>query len=218
MKSHAASGRGLGRRFRQTSWKKEFVMVRSKTVLASLIALLTVVATARAADTYKLDPVHSFATFRIKHLNTSYSFGRFMAPSGSFKWDEANPADISFDLTIQTDKIDTGVAQRDNHLKSPDFFDAKQFPTITFKSTSAKKNDDGTMDVTGDLTIHGTTKPLTVTLEKVGEGPGMQPGSQLLGLCTRPFTIKRSDFGVNGLPQAVGDEVTLVVAIEAQKQ
>lgn len=188
-------------------------------VAALLLALALPSVAAAEPATYKVDPVHSFVVFRIRHLNVGNAYGRFNEPTGTVTYDSGNPEALAFDLTIQAEKVDTGHQGRDAHLRRADFFDAKQFPTITFKSTAAKKAADQEgekYEVTGDLTLHGVTKPITVTVAKVGEGPG-QRGAQLSGWETR-FTIKRSDFGMNFMQGPLGDEVTLVVALEAAKQ
>ena len=96
--------------------------------------LLSCVATAQGADSYKVDNVHSTVIFRIKHLDSSYAYGRFNEVSGTFALEEADPTKGSLDFQVAADSIDTNNAKRDQHLKGPDYFNAKQFPTITFKS------------------------------------------------------------------------------------
>src|SRR5688500_12714372 len=106
-----------------------------RSYLAAVVAtlILVVAAPAFAAESYKVDPVHSTAVFRIKHANVSFFSGRFNHPEGSFVLDEADPTRSSFNIVLKVDNIDTANAQRDTHLKSPDFFNSKQYPTITFK-------------------------------------------------------------------------------------
>lgn len=164
------------------------------------------------AATYDIDPVHTALIYRIKHLQSSYSYGRFNKPTGTFDYDAASPEKSTFALNVNVDDVDTGNAQRDGHLKSPDFFNAKQFPTITFKSTSVKKTGDEKLEVTGDLTMHGVTKSITVPLAVVGSGKGMA-GETRTGF-EGVIEFKRSDFGISGLMQAVGDDVRLIVSIE----
>jgi polyisoprenoid-binding protein YceI len=171
---------------------------------------------ALAADTYKIDPAHASFIFRIEHLGTSFVYGRFDKVSGTFDADEANPDAIKFDITVQAASVDTNVPQRDNHLKSSTFFDVKEFPTLTFKSSSVKKTDEKKYDVTGDLTIHGITKTITVPMEFVGKSTGGQMGNRA-GWATT-FTINRSDYGMNGLIGPVGDEVMIMVSFEGVKQ
>ena len=115
--------------------------------------------------------------------------------------------------------VSTYNDKRDNHLKSPDFFDAATFGTITFKSKAWKKTGDGTFDVTGDLTIHGVTKEVVLKVDLLGFGPGMQ-GAQLSGW-DGSVTLNRSDFGVNGpamLGKALGNEVVVSITVEADLQ
>ena len=164
------------------------------------------------AASYKVDPVHSFVNFKVSHLGVGYVWGRFDAPEGSFNTDEGKEA---FEAKVATDKIDTGVAKRDQHLKSPDFFNAKQFPELTFKSTGVKKSGENQYEVNGDMTVHGVTKSITVNLTKTGEAKtqmGERAGFD------GSFTIKRSDFGMSFMPGAVGDEITVYVDMEGTKE
>ena len=131
--------------------------------------------------------------------------------------DEADPTKSTFTAEIPVANVDTHNAQRDAHLKSPDFFNAKQYPTITFKSTAVKKGDaPNTLQVTGNLTMHGVTKPLTVPVELTGKGQ-FPPGTQRAGV-EATFVVKMSDFQIKGLPGAVGDEIRVIVALEGVKQ
>lgn len=184
----------------------------------SLLVVLALMFSSRAlaADNYNVDPVHSFVTFRVQHLQVSYAYGRFNEPQEKLTIDESDPSKSSMEFTLQVDKVDTGNAGRDAHLKKSDFFSAAEFPEITFKSTAIKKIDDKTWEVTGDLSLHGVTKPLTVQVKRIGTGPGMK-GETRTGLETM-FTIKRSDFGMNFMIPQIGDEITLAVGIEGIKQ
>ncbi len=172
--------------------------------------------TTHAADVYKIDPVHSSVVFKIGHLGISNIYGRFNEIAGTVTFDKETPSKSAVDFTIPVAGIDTHVQKRDQHLKSPDFFNAKQFPVVTFKSTEVKKSGENLYQVTGDLTLHGVTKSLTVEFKKIGEGKGMENEYRAGG--ETQFTIKRSDFGMNFMPQAVGDEVILMVAVEGIKQ
>ncbi len=166
---------------------------------------------AAAPTVFTVDAVHSSVIFRCKHLNTSFAYGRFNDISGTF----ALPADgegAMIDVTVKTESVDTANGGRDGHLKSPDFFDAKQFPTITFKSSSVTKKSEGKYSATGTLTFHGVSKEITVDVDKTGEGPGMRGGT-IAGLETT-FSISRKEFGMNYMPEGLGDEVRIVVALE----
>ena len=171
---------------------------------------------ALAADNYRVDPVHSSAVFRIKHANVAPFWGRFNDPAGTFTLDDADPSKSSFTVEIQVDKVNTGNAQRDNHLKSPDFFNARQYPKITFKSTSVKKGEaENTLDVSGDLTMHGVTKPVTARVELAGKGEFR--GKPIAGV-EATFTVKMTDFEIKGMPGMLSDEVRVIVALEGAKQ
>src|SRR3954454_2565602 len=112
-------------------------------------------AAVQAADTYQLDPVHSSVLFKVRHLNVTDFYGRFNDLSGTVTFDEAGPANNSVQLQIKADSLDTHNEKRDQHLKSPDFFNVKQFPAIAFKSTKVEKLADNSYKVTGNLTLHG---------------------------------------------------------------
>ncbi len=172
-------------------------------------------APAMAADAYTVDSVHSFATFRVKHMNVSYSYGRFDKIEGKFDIDPAKPEACMIDMTVDASSINTGNDKRDQHLKSQDFFSVKEFPTLTFKSKSFKKAGDA-LTCEGDLTLHGVTKTITIPVELVGQGEG-RGGAKLAGFESK-FTIKRSDFGMNFMLQGIGDEITVMVSAEGGKK
>jgi polyisoprenoid-binding protein YceI len=171
---------------------------------------------ARAADTFTVDPMHSSISFMIPHQEISYIHGRFNQFSGEFVIDRADPSKSSFMLSIKVESVDTNNAKRDEHLRAPDYFNAKQFPDMVFQSKSVKPIDGG-YEVAGELTLHGVTKDLTLVLkggDKVVEFP---KGTQRIGVVTTPV-IKRSDFGMKAeLPKSLGDEVTINIGIEAAK-
>ena len=190
----------------------------ARSLVASVVLALVAVPVL-AADTYKVDPVHSTLIFRAKHANIGMFYGRFNAIAGQFTLDEADPAKSSFNFEVQAGSVDTQNEKRDAHLKSPDFFNAKQYPTITFKSTAVKKGEQtNVLEVTGDLTFHGVTKRITVPIELVGKGQ-FPPGTARAGIET-VFTIKMSEYDVKGIPAApgmLGDEVRLMFAAEGTK-
>jgi polyisoprenoid-binding protein YceI len=172
--------------------------------------------TAHAADTYTVDPVHTAALFKIKHVGVSYTYGRFNDVSGTVAFDAANPAASKVEIAIQAGSVDTHSEKRDAHLASPDFFDSKQYATLGFVSTAFKKVDDATYEVAGNFTLHGVTKPLTITVKKIGEGKDPWGGYRIGFEST--FTIKRSDFGMTKMLEAVGDEVAVTFSTEAIKK
>lgn len=165
-----------------------------------------------AANSYDVDSVHSFVNFRCKHFNTSFAYGRFDKVSGTISWDSSKPEAGSLNIEVATDSVSTGNIKRDGHLKSGDFFNASEFPKATFKSKSFTKTGENTFDVKGDFTLRGTTKEITVKLEKTGEGKGQ--AGPIIGFETT-FTIDRIDFGVKYMPDALGKEVRITVALEA---
>jgi polyisoprenoid-binding protein YceI len=169
-----------------------------------------------AADTYKADPIHSSSAFRIKHANAAYVWGRFNSPNGTFTLDEADPTKSSFSVELQAANVDTGNDKRDAHLKSPDFFNAKQYPTIKFTSKSVKKGEGNFLEVTGDLQMHGVTKSITVAVEPTGTGE-FPPGQKRAGV-EATLVVKMSDFQIKGMPGALSDEVKVVVSLEGVKQ
>lgn len=164
-----------------------------------------------AGETYQADTAHSSVVFRVKHMNTSYAWGRFNDITGTFSLDKANPAEIKLAFQVKTESIDTANAKRDQHLKGPDFFNAVQYKTISFVSKSVEPDGDA-YEVTGDLTLHGVTKPVTVKLTPSGEGAG--PGGGRIAGIEATFLVKRSDFGMNKMVGPVGDDVTVIVSVE----
>jgi polyisoprenoid-binding protein YceI len=165
------------------------------------------------ADSFKVDPIHSMVVFQINHFHASNPFGIFHGVNGTITTGEDGAP--TMDISVPVDKLDMGNDAWEKHIKSADFFNEKEFPNITFKSTAGKKISDDTFEVTGDLTLHGVTKSITVTIT-TSMGKGMK-GETLEGFdCT--FKIKRSDFGVKAFVPNVGDEVTLMVNIEGDKQ
>jgi polyisoprenoid-binding protein YceI len=176
-----------------------------------------IAAPARAADPYTVDPMHSSVYFKISHLGLTDVFGRFNEFSGTFTLDPNDPSRCSFDMTIKTESVDTNNPKRDSHLRSPDFFNAKQFPTIAFKSTSVRPMGNG-YEVAGELTMHGVTKP--VKFEVLGGRKAEFPrGLQRTGFTTE-FTVKRSDFGVGAqqFANALGDDVRIAIGFEGTKK
>ena len=183
--------------------------------LVTVLALAAAVPAGRAADEYAVDPAHTAVTFKISHLGLSWTHGRFKDVSGTFAVDAANPAGTRFELTAKVESVDTDNAKRDEHLKTPDFFDAKKFPTITFKSAAVKAVEGG-YEVKGDITLHGVTKPITVTLAG-GRTAEFPKGVVRTGFSCE-FMVKRSDFGMDKMVGAVGDNVYLAVSFEGTKK
>jgi polyisoprenoid-binding protein YceI len=183
----------------------------------SLLAALVVLGLAfpAFADSWKVDAIHTTVLFKVQHFGAGRFIGRFNAAEGKIAWDDQDPTKSSIEVTVKADSVDTASADRDKHLKSPDFFNTKQYPTITFKSTKLEKSDKG-FNVTGDLTLHGETHPVTAAMEITGKGKGMK-GEERIG-AEATFKIKRTEFGMKGMVGPVGDDVELTVGIEAIKE
>jgi polyisoprenoid-binding protein YceI len=181
-----------------------------KFLVATLVASAALTAAVNA-DTYKVDPAHSSVAFAVTHNSAATVYGIFALPNGKLELKDGGSATI----VVKTDTINTGIAKRDQHLKSNDYFAAEQFPTIKFESEKVEKTDTG-FKLTGNLTLHGVTKPLVVDLVATGTGKGMD-GGEVAGF-SATFTIKRSDFGMTAGAPAVSDEVKLMVSLEAAKQ
>jgi polyisoprenoid-binding protein YceI len=169
-----------------------------------------------AAETYNLDTAHTYVMFRVKHLGVAYAYGRFNSPTGKFVFDESSPSNSSIEMQVKADDIDTKVDKRDNHLKSADFFNAAEHPAISFKSTSVKKNSDNTYEVSGDLTLLGKTRPITVKANDTGAGK--DPWGKFRRGFETIFTIKRSEYGMTFMLNAVRDEVDITVSLQGIRE
>jgi polyisoprenoid-binding protein YceI len=181
-------------------------------VLAAALALAPSAFAAPVA--YVIDGRHTQVQFTYAHLGFSHITGRFDAVDGTFAFDAADPTASTIAVTIPIASLSTGVPKLDDHMKSPDMFDAAQFPNATFTSTKVTAAGDGKLNVAGDLTIHGVTRPvvLDVTVNRVGEHP--MSHAQVAGF-DATTTLKRSDFGINyGVPN-VSDEVQIRISMEA---
>jgi polyisoprenoid-binding protein YceI len=169
--------------------------------------------------TWKLDPAHSVAEFKVKHMMISNVKGSFSGLSGTLSLDETDYTHSKVEVDIPVSSLTTGDAQRDGHLKSADFFDAEKFPAILFKSTNIDSNGGANYAVSGDLTIHGITKPVTLAVEDVSE-PSKDPwGNQRIGL-SATTKINRKDFGLtwNSALESggvlVGEDVSISLEIQ----
>jgi len=183
--------------------------------LAAASALLALSALSAAAQTYTIDTVHSTVGFSIRHL-VSRTSGNFRDFSGTIAYDPDRPDSTRVQATVQVASLDTRNHARDAHLLGADFLDAGTHPTITFQSTSAKLQD-GALQVTGDLTMHGVTRSIVLPVEVLGLGVHPRTQAPVAGFASR-VTLKRSDYGVNSWTDAagvLGDEVLVELTIEA---
>jgi polyisoprenoid-binding protein YceI len=181
--------------------------------LASLLAFATL--GAQAADSYTIDPTHTQVEFTYSHFGFSNITGRFDTVESEFLFDPQDPTRSSVKVTIPMASLSTGVEKLDTHLLSADFFDAETYPTATFTSTGVTAAGEGRLQVAGDLSIHGVTRPvvLDVTINKIGEHPMAK--TPAAGFDART-TIKRSDFGVGNYAPAVSDEVVIEITVESR--
>ena len=184
-----------------------------------LVAALPVLA---HADTWQIDPAHTSVEFTVRHMMISNVKGVFQKTAGTITTNGNDPASAKIDATIDASSVDTRVEKRDAHLKSPDFLDVAKYPTITFKSTRVEAAGPNKWNVTGDLTLHGVTKPVVLVVE--GSGAPIQVMGKTRAGASATATINRSDFGLtwNKALDAggvmVGDEVTISIDVEAVKQ
>jgi polyisoprenoid-binding protein YceI len=179
------------------------------------LGILVLPSSARAAD-FNIDPFHSSISFRIKHVIGKVT-GHFDKFTGSFTYEENKPQAWSAMATIEAISINTGIEKRDNHLRSPDFFDVQKFPTLVFKSTGITDVEGNKAKLHGDLTIHGVTKPIVLDLEVAGTvkdpmGQGMRAGAKATG------HVNRLDYGVGPsagpLAGMVGKDVEITIETE----
>ncbi|MDP3670471.1 MAG: YceI family protein [Telluria sp.] len=193
--------------------------ISSRTLIAVAGLALSAMASAATpapSGNYKIDPAHSVAYFEVGHMGGISRFmGRFNDMNGDLVLD--TPAKSTIKVEIKTDSIDTKHEGLDKHLKSPDFFNAVQFPSLTFNSTAISLNGAGEGTVAGNLSLHGVTKPVTLKLKQIGSGKGMKGETRVGYVATG--SLKRTDFGMGyGVPGAATDEVDLRINIEAIKQ
>jgi len=200
-----------------------------KQTLASVAAALLLISSAHAADTYKIDPAHTTITFSVRHLGINNVKGKFKEFEGSIVLDNGTITEANG--TIQVKSVDTGVPQRDDHLRTADFFDATNYPTITFKTKRIKKHRvigrrhnlwDGRMTMVADFTMHGVTKELKLSAKQ--SGPTKDPwGNVRIGL-EATTKLNRQDYGINFHQVLetgallVGKEIAIEINAEAIKE
>jgi polyisoprenoid-binding protein YceI len=172
-----------------------------------------------ATTTWNIDPVHSHAEFKVRHMMISNVKGEFKGIKGDLKLNDADSTRSAVEISIDTTTINTGEAQRDGHLKSPDFLDVEKFPTLTFKSTRVAASKSGEVKVSGDLTIHGVTRNVELDVEGPS-APTKDPwGNTRIGL-SATTRINRKDFGLTwNAPLEtggilVGEEVNITLDVQ----
>lgn len=184
-----------------------------KTLIAAAFATFFAGQALAAPQTYVIDSSHTFPRFSYNHMGMSKQILRFNKTTGTVVLDKA-AKDAKVDVTIDTTSIDTGFEAFDGHIQGADFLDTAKFPTATFKSNKVIFEGDKPVSIEGDLTIKGITKPVTLTVTSFFNGPHPMLKKEAVG-ANATTVIKRSDFGAGKYAPAVGDEVTLDIALEA---
>lgn len=185
-----------------------------KTLLLLAVTALPASAMA-AASSYTVDPAHTFPHFEISHLGFSTMHGRFNATEGKLTVDLAGKTG-SVDIKIDANSVDTGFKKRDDHLRSPDFLNAAEYPVITYKSSKVDIKDNSSATVEGTLTLMGVSKPVTLAVDHIQCGANPMSKKEMCGF-NATATIKRSEFGVNYALPAIGDEMKITIEVEALK-
>lgn len=183
----------------------------------ALITTLSIPAYAPAAD-YVIDTAkaHAFIQFRIQHLGYSWLYGRFNDFTGTFSYDEKNPAANKVEVTINTASIDSNHAERDKHLRSDDFLDVKKFPQARFVSTQFEDQGEGKALLKGDFTLHGVTKPIVIAVERVGQGD--DPWGGYRAGFSGTTVLKLADYGITRDLGPASKEVELTLSVEGIRQ
>ncbi|OSN11711.1 hypothetical protein AU512_01105 [Lonsdalea iberica] len=188
-----------------------------KTLLGLLLASTVSYAGSALAANYKIDKEgqHAFIQFRIKHLGYSWLYGTFKDFDGTFTFDEANPAADKVNVTIKTDSVDTNHAERDKHIRSADFLNVAKAPLATFTSTGVKKSGDD-LAITGNLTLNGVTKPVTLEAKLLGQGDDPW-GNYRAGFEARG-KIRLKDFNITTDLGPASQDVELIISLEGIRQ
>ncbi len=189
-----------------------------KTGIAAAALLLSSMAFAEPAGTYQFDKkgAHQFVMFKISHLGYSWLYGRFNDFNGTFTVDAENPENSKVEATIQTASVDSNHAERDKHLRSDDFLDVDKYPTATFKSTSIEQTGDDTAKITGDFTLHGVTKPVTLDAKMIGYGDDPWGGYRM-GL-EASTSLRLADFGITKDLGPASETVDIIISVEGIKK
>lgn len=174
---------------------------------------------ALAADAYDIDPTHAWVGFQTNHAGWSQAHGAFKTVSGSISFDKEDVTKSSVEITIDAASVDTNDEKRDTHLKSPDFLNAEEFPQITFKSTAIEKTGDKTAKVTGDLTLLGTSKPVTLDVTWNSESPLPWDANTIKTGFSATGSFSGVDFGITKMADfGLGPDIALDIDVEAVKK
>ncbi len=181
------------------------------------LILMSMSSAKAAIEQYDLDKPHTQILFFVDHLGFSKSEGEFLDYEGHFLFNRSEPEKSSVEVTIQTASLDMGDEKWDEHMKGADFFNVEKFPAMTFKSTNIKVTGENTAEITGDLTLLGVTKPVTLNVHYNNSGKHAFSGKYVSGF-SATAKLKRSDFGMTyGLP-LVGDEVDIRLEVEGNRR
>ena len=187
-------------------------MNATRLIFVTALSLAISGSTALANETYKIDPAHSTIAFKVRHM-LGTAKGKFTKFNGTIEVDREQPEQSSVTVSIQAASIDTGIAKRDEHLRTVDFFNVERFPDITFKSRKVTRTGANFGEIAGDLTMHGVTKPVTLRVELVGNVDSLgKDQTTRWRVTTAP--IKRSQFAFEPASM-IGDDVTVDIQIEA---
>lgn len=182
-----------------------------------LLSVLTCVGSCAAElQNWEIDPAHSASQFSVRHMGISTVRGVFEKTTGTVIYDPGDLTKTQIDVHIDASSVNTRVQMRDNDLRSPNFLDVNKYPTITFKSKRAEAEGPGKLRILGDLTIHGVSKEVTLEVEGPSEVVNDPRGTSHMG-AEATTKINRKDFGVNGAPSMVGDEISIVLDIEMKR-
>lgn len=192
--------------------------MKTRLITSLLLSLAIALPSLATAADYTIDTkgAHAFIQFRIKHLGYSWLSGRFNNFAGSFSYDEANPGASKIEVTIKTASIDSNHAERDKHLRGKDFLEVDKFPEARFVSTAYKQNGDNTAVLSGNLTLHGVTRPVKIAVTQIGHGPDPWGGYR------RGFegttTLKLADYNIDYDLGPASREVELTLSVEGIRQ
>ena len=184
----------------------------TRMAMATVLLAALVWPSLAVAEKYRIDEAHSFFMFRATRFGVANVYGRFNQFSGTLNLVDTNFEEASVEIEVRTRSVDTGNSQRDDHLRSPDFLNARQFPVFTFKSDSVRVLSQSRLELSGQFTLLGVTKPVTVQLDVVGLSENR--GTRMIGF-DGSFTIKRSDFGMNFMVGPLSDEIVIHLAVQA---
>ena len=196
------------------------MLIRGTRIVVIVFGMALLLAPSVFAETYEIDNNHSSSSFRVKHNGVSFVHGMIPEVSGRFNFDSEDPEANSIEMSARVSSLSTFNEDRDKHLAGPDFFNAKQFPVITFESTSWKKTAENMYEITGQFAMLGVEKAITVKAEHVGSSTN-RDGQSMTGF---EVTVKidRTDFGMNyGVSEdgsGLGAEVDLTISIEANAE